>query len=77
MTQNSSPTRPCPVCQTPMVLKRQPLHTLLGVVIVVICGLLAVPTLGVSLIFMLWGIFLLEARPQCPSCGHRPKRRRR
>ena len=48
-----------------------------GVMIVLAMGLIAVPTLGVSLIFMLWGVFLIKERPICQECGWMPTDKRR
>jgi hypothetical protein len=45
--------------------------------IVLAMGLIAVPTLGVSLIFMLWGVFLIKERPICQECGWMPTDKRR
>jgi hypothetical protein len=47
------------------------------VMIVLTMGLIAVPTLGVSLIFMLWGVFLIKERPICQECGWMPTDNRR
>lgn len=66
------PTRKCPSCGSHDVEhKNTPARIISGVLITLICGLLAVPTLGVSAIFMIWGIMLAIKRPTCNACGWR------
>lgn len=65
-------TKKCPSCgEQSLKEKLHPGRVLVGVVVTVVCGLLAVPTLGISLIFMLWGVMFMVKRPTCTSCGWR------
>lgn len=43
-----------------------------GVLITLLCTALALPTLGVSVVPMIWGIFLILKRPRCQDCGWEP-----
>ena len=67
-----------PECSsTDVVIRRSWPRVFAGIFIVLAMGLIAVPTLGVSLIFMLWGVFLIKERPICQDCGWMPKDKRR
>ncbi len=60
----------CPSCKEMTVEERlHPGRVLIGLVVTIVCGFLAVPTLGVSLIFMMWAIMYMIKRPTCTACG--------
>lgn len=72
MAKNSPHHNPdlCPECGSDRLARGRSLFRALGgFAIVIICGLLALPTLGVSLIFMIWGVFLILERTTCRDCG--------
>lgn len=63
----------CAQCGSEQVrLKRSWPKVAAGVLIVLVSCALAIPTLGVSLIFMIWGIFLVRQNPTCAECGWVP-----
>ncbi|MEC9396930.1 MAG: hypothetical protein VYE40_17380 [Myxococcota bacterium] len=75
---SDKPPSHCPECSSSrIVVKRSWPRVFAGVMIVLAMGLIAVPTLGVSLIFMLWGVFLIKERPICQECGWMPTDKRR
>ena len=60
----------CPACGERQVRqKRNVFHVLGGVLVVLVCGACALQTLGGSLIFMIWGIFLINPKRRCRACG--------
>lgn len=61
----------CPSCREKgtLVERRHAGRFIVGLVVTIICGLLAVPTLGVSAIFMIWGVMQMLKIPTCTRCG--------
>lgn len=60
----------CPDCGAQaLVHKRHFWRVLVGLFVTLICGLLAVPTLGVSVVFMIWGVMQTLKVDTCKECG--------
>lgn len=60
----------CPECGGQDLKRgRAWLRALGGFVIVILGCLFAIPTLGLSLVFTLWGVFLIIERTTCRECG--------
>ena len=61
----------CPSChkKDTIVARRHAGRFIVGLLVTIVCGLLAVPTLGVSAIFMIWGVMQMLKIPTCTTCG--------
>ena len=61
----------CPSCRAEetVVERRHAGRFVVGLIVTILCGLLAVPTLGVSAIFMIWGVMQMVKIPTCTACG--------
>jgi hypothetical protein len=61
--------KPCPRCKTPTLAKRTLWRLLLGAALVFLSFLLFFPTVGVSFILGIYGVFLMVPRRECAQCG--------
>ena len=60
----------CPECKgTRIKTSRRPLASLVGIVIVFLGSAVAIPTFGLSLIVVIWGVFLTLPKHRCKDCG--------
>ncbi len=60
----------CPECKGSRVkTSRRRLGSLLGIVIVFLGSAIAIPTFGLSLIAVIWGVFLTLPYHRCKDCG--------
>jgi hypothetical protein len=60
----------CPDCGSERVVRKRSIFGIIfGWAMVMIGFLGAIPTLGVSIIVGLWGVFLMVPRLRCKSCG--------
>jgi len=60
----------CPECHSTKIEKRRSIfRILLGMVLIFLGIVFAIPTVGLSLVLLLWGVFLTAPRPACAECG--------
>lgn len=60
----------CPKCKSERIkTSRRPMASLLGIVIVFLGSAIAIPTFGLSLIAVIWGVFLTLPKHKCQNCG--------
>jgi DNA-directed RNA polymerase subunit RPC12/RpoP len=60
----------CPDCGSDRVIRKRSIFgVIIGWTFVMIGFLGAIPTLGVSIILGLWGVFLMVPKLRCKACG--------